>query len=82
MCAKLALTNVMKKIHRNLPPTFPESGNTLDCIVAIEAVVESVATLAAAPYIKDQLGDHRGLVLDMDVHKLLAIGNLDVDYNN
>ena len=81
MVVSVGLRNLEMEQVGKLPPTFPLSGRTLDHILVTEGVLESVEAMARTPHIKSTLGDHRGTYVDLNVEKLLGIGEIDVESN-
>ena len=80
MAIEIGLYNVGRRIHDNtLPPTFPQSVKTLDYILVSEGVVGNIEAMGAAPFVKDSLGDHRGLFIDLNIDTLLNIGPIDAE---
>ena len=80
MATEIGLYNVGRRIHGNtLPPTFPQSGKTLDYILVSEGMVVNIEAMGAAPFVKELLGDHRGLFMDLNIDTLLNIGTIDAE---
>ena len=74
---ELGLINVGKTLHDDLPPTFPASKRTLDFMLASEGVMPCVEVMGMVPYIKQSLGDHRGMYVDLNARKLLGLDGVD-----
>jgi len=74
----LGLTNIEKEYKGKLPPTFPQSGKTIDFILISEGVKKCIEAVGRTPHIKKTLGDHRGSYVDINVAKLLGIGKVDM----
>ena len=79
MSRQLGLINLEKEIHGRLPPSFPQSGRTIDFLLASEGVRDSVEALGRTPHIKGTLGDHRGTFVDINISTLLGIGEVDME---
>ena len=70
MAARLGLTNVMKALYKQFPPTKPSSGRTIDHVLCTEKVLRCITNASIVPY-NLSLGDHRGILIDVDVQALL-----------
>ena len=68
--SKLGLKNIALETHGSLPPTRPQSKKTIDFVLGTENVLESVKYLSMVPYDMENLGDHRGIVMDIDTNIL------------
>ena len=70
--SKLGLYNIAKQTHELLPPSRPQSKKTIDFVLATERVSDSVRHLSMAPYDLENLGDHRGIMIDLDSKTLFG----------
>ena len=70
--SKLGLINIAKKIHDDLPPSRPQSNKTIDFILGTEILLDSVKYLSMTPYDLENLGDHRGIIIDLDSKTLFG----------
>ena len=78
MSESLGLINIEKEYQGKLPATFPQSGKTIDYILVSEGVKKCVEAVGRTPHIKRTLGDHRETYVDINVAKLLGIGEIDM----
>jgi len=81
MAVSVGLRNLEMEQVGKLPSTFPLSGITLDHILVSEGVLDCTEAIARPPHINSTLGDHRGTYVDLNVEKLLGIGEIDVEMN-
>ena len=79
MSESLGLTNLEKEYKGTLPSSFPQSERTIDFILASEGVLSCVDVIGRETHIKTTLGDHRGTYIDINVAKLLGIGEVDME---
>ena len=56
--------------HPNL--AYPRKSTTIDYCLCCENVTGEIKYASLAPYELDTLGDHRGIVVDIDINKLLG----------
>ena len=70
--SKLGLYNIAEHTHDNLPPSRPKSMKTIDFILGTERVLDSVKNLSMVPYDLENLGDHRGVMIDFDTKTLFG----------
>jgi len=79
MSESLGLTNLEKEYKGNLSSSFPQSENTIYFLLASEGVLSCIEAIGRNPHIKTTLGDHRGTYLDINVAKILGIGEVDME---
>ena len=70
--SKLGLLNIAKTTHDDLPPSRPQSNKTIDFILGTETILDSVKYLSMTPYDLENLGDHRGILIDLDSKTLFG----------
>ena len=70
--SKMGLKNIAAETHENLPPSRPQSKRTIDFILGTRGVLDSVLCLSMVPYDLENLGDHRGIIMDLDLEMLLG----------
>ena len=73
---KFDLVNINEEM--GLPATHPNIVNpsrstTIDFGLCSQRVLDKVTYVGAAPYDMDTLGDHRGVVIDIDIQGLLGV---------
>ena len=68
----MGLKNIAAETHENLPPSRPQSKKTIDFILGTSGVLDSVLCLSMVPYDLENLGDHRGIIMDLDLEMLLG----------
>ena len=77
MSESLGLINIENEYQGKLPATFPQSGKTIDYILVSEGVQKCVEAVGRTPHIKRTLSHHRGTYVDINLAKLLGIGEID-----
>ena len=70
LATSTGLKNVMYEIHGSTPPTKPSTGRVIDFILCTENVLHSITNACLVPYFLE-MGDHRGMIIDINTETLL-----------
>ena len=60
----------LRPTHPNI--IHPSRSTTIDFCLCSEGVLEAITYMGSTPYDLDILGDHRGIILDMDIKQILG----------
>ena len=80
----LQLSDIFRETMGDSPITHPNFENTsrsttIDFCLVSRKVIEHVDYLTMAPYDLQTLGDHRGILLDIDIKGLLDVNDIALD---
>ncbi len=60
----------LKPTHPNI--IYPSRSTTIDFCLGIAKILENITYAGSTPYDLDVLGDHRGIIIDLDIYHLLG----------